>query len=60
MKKNDKEQIEKIPDFDVLSEEPELCATILKEQLQMNGYKGIKIVTRETNRRNNTITHRTT
>ena len=47
MKKNDKEQIEKIPDFDVLSEEPELCATILKEQLQMNGYKGIKIITRE-------------
>jgi hypothetical protein len=47
MKKNDKEQIEKIPDFDVLSEDPELCATVLKEQLQMSGYKGIKIVKRE-------------
>jgi hypothetical protein len=47
MKRDDKEQIEKIPDFDVLSEEPELCATVLKEQLQTSGYKGIKIVRRE-------------
>ena len=47
MKKDDKEQIKKIPDFDVLSEEPELCATVLKEQLQTVGYKGIKIVKRE-------------
>ena len=47
MKKDDKEQIEKIPDFDVLSEDPELCAMVLKEQLQTSGYKGIKIVTRE-------------
>ena len=47
MKKDEKTQIEKIPDFDVLSEEPELCATVLKEQLQNSGYKGIKIVKRE-------------
>ena len=47
MQKNDKNQIEKIPDFDVLTDDPELTATILKEQLRSNGYTDIKTRTRE-------------
>jgi hypothetical protein len=34
---------EKIPDFDVLSENPEQAATIVKERLQDEGIKNIKI-----------------
>jgi hypothetical protein len=46
MPNNNKKQIEKIPDFDVLSEEPEQTAAILKEQLRSNGYTNIKITKR--------------
>lgn len=33
---------EKIPDFDVLSEDPEKCSLILMEQLLSNGYENVK------------------
>ena len=36
-------QLQKIPDFDVLSEDPERTALILKEQLEEAGIKDIKI-----------------
>lgn len=36
--------VEKIPDFDVLSDEPGKCAIIVKERLQREGFKHIKIV----------------
>jgi hypothetical protein len=39
--------VRKIPDFDVLSEEPEKCATILKESLERSGFKKIKIINHE-------------
>jgi|UniRef100_A0A6C0IPA1 hypothetical protein len=39
-----KKSIPKIPDFDVLSEEPETTARILKEQLSSIGVKDIKII----------------
>jgi hypothetical protein len=34
----------KQPDFDVLSDEPEITSTIVKERLEDEGYKNIKIV----------------
>ena len=40
---NERNQVSNIPDFDVLSENPESCATILKEQLHYEGYKQVKI-----------------
>ena len=46
MQKNDKNQIEKIPDFDVITDDPEFTAAILKEQLRSNGYSDIKTRTR--------------
>jgi hypothetical protein len=36
--------VKKIPDFDVLSEDPEKCATILKESLERDGFKKIKLI----------------
>ena len=36
--------VRKIPDFDVISEEPEKCATIIKEHLMREGFKQIKLV----------------
>jgi hypothetical protein len=39
--------VKKIPDFDVLSEEPDKCATIVKETLLREGFKKIKIITHE-------------
>jgi len=42
MKNGDRNQIGKIPDFDVITDEPELTASILKEQLRSNGYNDIK------------------
>ena len=39
----ERKQISNIPDFDVLSENPEASATILKEQLHYEGYKNVKI-----------------
>jgi len=39
--------VKKIPDFDVLSEEPDKCATILKESLQRDGFHKIKLIQHE-------------
>jgi hypothetical protein len=39
----ERKQVSNIPDFDVLSENPEESATILKEQLIYEGYKDVKI-----------------
>jgi hypothetical protein len=39
----DKRELQKIPDFDVLSEDLEKTALILKEQLEDNGIKNIKM-----------------
>jgi hypothetical protein len=36
--------VRKIPDFDVISEEPEKCAIIIKEHLMREGFKQIKLV----------------
>jgi len=36
--------VKKIPDFDVLAEDPERTATIIKESLMREGFKQIKIV----------------
>lgn len=36
--------VEKIPDFDVLSDEPGKCAMIVKERLYQEGFKNVKIV----------------
>jgi len=42
---NDKQhQVEKIPDFDVLSENPEKCAIIVRDKLMDAGYKNIRII----------------
>ena len=43
-RKSRKKDINKIPDFDVLSEEPKITANILKDKLEENGYKDISIV----------------
>jgi hypothetical protein len=47
MGEHERKMIEKIPDFDVLSEEPEKCATIVKEKLQENGFKQVSITHHE-------------
>ena len=44
MSKKQKKLFHKTPDFDVLAEEPEQAAVILKERLEDFDYKGIKIV----------------
>jgi hypothetical protein len=44
MPKSQKKLIMQIPDFDVLSEEPERTASIVKEQLEDSGYSNIKII----------------
>ena len=44
MPKTQKKLIMQIPDFDVLSEDPEKTATIVGEQLQEEGYKNVKII----------------
>lgn len=41
MPKHQRRLIETIPDFDVISEEPDTCATIVMEQLEQAGYKKI-------------------
>lgn len=46
MPKNLKRQLEKIPDFDVLSEEPMLTAQIVKERLADINVKDVKIIKR--------------
>jgi hypothetical protein len=44
MPKKTKKIIEKIPDFDVLSEDPQRTATIVEERLADAGFKNIKII----------------
>jgi hypothetical protein len=44
MTKLRKNIIQKIPDFDVLYEDPEKCAIIVEERLKENGFKYVKIV----------------
>jgi Poly(A) polymerase catalytic subunit len=36
--------VRKIPDFDVLAEDPENCAFILKDALERNGFSQVKII----------------
>ena len=43
MPRKQKRIINTIPDFDILSEDPLQCATILKEQLNYEGFNNIKI-----------------
>jgi hypothetical protein len=43
MPRKEKRVINSIPDFDILSEQPEQSATILKEQLNYEGFNNIKI-----------------
>jgi hypothetical protein len=40
-------KLEKIPDFDVLSEDPKKTAEILRERLKDAGYKSVKIIKRK-------------
>ena len=47
MPKRLKVNLQKIPDFDVLSEDPKRSATILKERLTENNYKNITITKRD-------------
>lgn len=47
MNKKEKTLIQKIPDFDVLSENPENCALIVTEQLDRLGYKKVKTIVHE-------------
>jgi len=44
MTKNEKKQLEDVPDFDVLSMDPKEVAYILKEKLQNNGFKYIDVI----------------
>ena len=44
MPKNEKKQLEDVPDFDVLSMDPKAVAYILKEKLQNNGFKYIDVI----------------
>ena len=47
MPKRERKVIQSIPDFDVLSEDPYSSATILKEQLNYEGFKNIKIIKKQ-------------
>lgn len=44
MKADQRHQVEKIPDFDVLAEDPEKCAMIVRDKLLESGYKRVKLV----------------
>lgn len=44
MEADQRHQVNKIPDFDVLAEDPKKCATILRDQLVEAGYKHVKLV----------------
>ena len=44
MSKSERKSCKNIPDFDVFSEEAELTATIVKEQLEYEGISNVKIV----------------
>ena len=43
MSKQQKHLVKNIPDFDVLSEEPDKCALIVKERLHQSGFHNVKI-----------------
>tara|TARA_B100000900_G_scaffold415965_1_gene448189 strand:+ start:11707 stop:13095 length:1389 start_codon:yes stop_codon:yes gene_type:complete len=43
MPRIEKKAIDSVPDFDILSEKPQESALILKEQLNYEGYKNVKI-----------------
>jgi len=47
MPSKQKKLFQKTPDFDVLAEEPEQAAAMLKERLEDFNYKGIKIIKRD-------------
>jgi hypothetical protein len=47
MPKHLQKQLERNPDFDVLSEDPKKTAEILRERLQDEGFRHIKIIKRE-------------
>ena len=47
MKEDEKRKVKHIPDFDVLSEDIEKCADIVKERLIEEGFKDIKVVKHE-------------
>lgn len=44
MDKKQRTLMNKIPDFDVLSEDPDRCALIIKEKLEEQGFKNISIL----------------
>lgn len=44
MEDDKRRQVENVPDFDVLSENPEKCAMIIRDKLSDNGFKNIKII----------------
>jgi len=44
MSEKQKRLVQKIPDFDVLSDEPDKCAVIIKERLKQTGFHNVKIV----------------
>jgi Poly(A) polymerase catalytic subunit len=44
MSEQERHLIEKIPDFDVLCDEPAKCAMIVKETLQRSGFKNVKVI----------------
>lgn len=47
MPKAQRRQIQKVPDFDVLSEDPKSAATIIKERLLYEGIKNVNIVVKK-------------
>jgi len=47
MPQNLRKKLEKVADFDVLSNEPETTAQIVKERLKDNGFKNVKIIRRD-------------
>lgn len=47
MPEKQKKLVKAIPDFDVLYEDPEKCANIVKERLQESGFKKITLVNHE-------------
>jgi hypothetical protein len=48
MNENERRKIKKIPDFDVLSDDPERCSTILIERLTSNGFKNVHSIKNDT------------
>jgi len=47
MKDEERHKVKKIPDFDVLAEDIDKCADIIKERLIEEGYKNIKLIEHE-------------